>query len=232
MGIFLDCIVFLAGSFFEGSFALAEDWALVSAPESLDFVEGNSECFAAADALKDSLSLAVVTLVWASEATFWAFLPAPCGIPSLPASPPPSSGLPLASPTPAFPASADLRVSLGLRAVLKKDKPFSSVLLFLRGALDGGAAFAEETPTLEDRRLAMEELLLELRPAALFSAGRPGLLSALLAALDLEGGAPGLTFLSGTTLVLEESRLVLLSAALVLPEAEFFSPPPLGDVLL
>lgn len=231
MGIFLDCIVFLAGSFFEGSFALAADLPVVSAPESLDLVEGSSECLAAADTLEDSLSLAVVTLVWASEATFWAFLLAPFGIPSLATSPPPSSGLTLASPAPAFPPSADLRVSLGLRAVLKKDKPLSSVLLFLRGPLDGGAALAEETPTLEDRRLAMEELLLELRPTVLFSTARPGLPSALLAALDLEGGPPWLTFFSETTVVREDSRLVLLSAALVLPEAKLFSPPPLGDVL-
>lgn len=201
---------------------------VVSASESFDFVEGSSECLAAVDTLDDSLSLAVVTLVWASEATFWAFL----GFPSLAASPPPSSELALASPTPAFPPSADLRVSLGLRAVLKKDKPLSSVLLFLRGPLEGGAALAEETPTLDDRRLAMEELLLELRPGALFSAVRPGLPSALLAAPDLEGGPLWLTFFSETELVREESRLVLLSAALVLPEAELFSPPPLGDVLL
>lgn len=232
MGIFLDCIVFLAGSFFEGSFALAEDWVVVSAPESLFFVEGSSECLAAADALEDSLSLAVLTLVWASEAAFWAFLLAPCGIPSFAASPTTSSGLPLASAAPAFPPSVDLRVSLGLRAVLKKDKPLSSVLLFLRGPLDGGAALADETPTLEDRRLVMEELLLELRPAALFSTARPGRTSALLPALDLEGGPPLLTFFSETTLVREDSRLVLLSATLVLPEAELFSPPPLGDVLL
>lgn len=78
----------------------------------------------------------------------------------------------------------------------------------------------------------MEELLLELRPTALLSAARPALPSVLLAPLDLEGGPPGLTFLSGTTLVREDSRLALLSAALVLPEAELFSPPPLGDVLL
>lgn len=78
----------------------------------------------------------------------------------------------------------------------------------------------------------MEELLLELRPAALLSTVRLGLPSALLAALDLEGGPPGLTFLSGTPFVREDSRLVLLSAALVLAEAELFSPAPLGDVLL
>lgn len=231
IGIFLDGIVFLAGSFFEGSFALAEDWLAVSAPESLDFVEGSSECLAAADAFEDSLSLAVVPLAWASEAALWAFLLAPCGIPSLDASPAPSSGIALASPTPAFPPSADFRVSLGLRAVLKKDKPLSSVLLLLRAPLDGGAALAEETPTLEDRRLAMEELLLELRPGALFSTARPGLPSALLAALD-RGGPPWLTFFSETTLFREDSRLALLSAALVLAEAELFSPPPLGDVLL
>lgn len=209
---------------------MAEDWLLVSAADTLDFVEGSSECLAATEALEDSLSLAVVALVWASEATF--FLPAPFGIPSLAASPPPSSGLPLASPTPAFPLSLGLRVSLGLRAVLKKDKPLSSVLLFLRGPLDGGAALAEETPTLEDLRLAMDELLLELRPAALFSAGLPGLLSPLLAELNLEGGPPWFTFLSDTALVREDSRLALLSAALVLPEAELFSPPALGDVFL
>lgn len=232
IGIFLDCIVFLAGSFFEGSFALAEDWVVVSAPDSLDFVEGSSECLAALDTLEDSLSLAVLTLVWASEAPFWAFLLAPCGIPSFAVSPPTSSGLPLASAAPAFPPSLDLRVSLGLRAVLKKDKPLSSILLFLRGPFDGGAALADETPTLEDRRLVMEELLLELRPPALFSTARPGLTSALLPALDLEGGPPWLTFFSETTLVREDSRLVLLSATLVLPEAELFSPPPLGDVLL
>lgn len=205
---------------------------VVSAPESLDLVEGSSECLAAEDALEDSLSLAVVTLVLASEAIFWAFLLVPCGVPSLGASPPTSSGLPLGSPTPAFPPSVDLRFSLGLKAVLKKDKPFSSVLLLLGAPLDVGAAFAEETPTLDDRRLVMEELLLELRPAGLLSAARPSLPSALLAAPDLEGGPPGLAFLSGTALVLEESRLALLSAALVLPEAELFSPPTLGDVFL
>lgn len=104
---------------------------VVSAPHSLDFVEGSSECLTAEDALEDSFSLAAVTLVLTSEGTFWVFLPAPCRTPSFAASPPPSSGLPLASPTPAFPPSVDLRVSLGLRAVLKKDKPFSSVLLLL-----------------------------------------------------------------------------------------------------
>ena len=232
IGIFLDCIVFLAGSFFEGSFALADDWLLVSAPESLDFVEGSSECLAALDTLEDSFSLAVLTFVWASEAAFWAFLLAPCVIPSFAASPPTSSGLPLASAAPAFPPSVDLRVSLGLRAVLKKDKPLSSVLLFLRGPFDGWAALTDETPTLEDRRLVIEELLLELRPATLFSAARPGLTSALLPALDLEEGPPWLTFFSETILVREDSRLVLLSATLVLPGAELFSPPLLGDVLL
>ena len=232
MGIFLDCIVFLAGSFFERSFALAEDWAVVSAPESLDFVEGSRECLAAADAFEDSLSLAVVTLVWASEAPFWAFLLAACWPPSLAASPTLSSGLPLASAVPDFPPSADLRVSLGLRADLKKDRPLSSVLLFTRGPLNGGAELEDETPTLEDRRLVTEELLLELGGTCLFSEARPGLPSALLAALDLEGGPAWLTFLSETTLGREESRLALLSAALVLAEAELFSPPPLGDVLL
>lgn len=123
MGIFLDCIVFFAGSFLEGSLALAEGCAAVSAPDGLDFVD-----LAAADALEDSLSLAVLGFVWASGATFWAFFPAPCGAPSFAASPPTSSALPLASPAPVLP-SVDLRVSLGLRAVLKKDKPFSSALL-------------------------------------------------------------------------------------------------------
>lgn len=201
---------------------LTEDWGVVSTAESLDFVEGSRECLAAADAFVDSLSLAIITLAWVS-----AFLLAPCGIPSLAGSKATSSGLP----TPAFPPSEDLRVSLGLRAVLKKDKPLSSVLLLLRGPLDVGAA-PEETPTLEDRRLVMEELLLELRPAALFSTARPGLPSTLLAALVLDGGAPWLTFLSDAALVREDSRLVLLSAALVLVEAELFSPPPLGDVFL
>lgn len=128
MGIFLDCIVFLAGSFFEGSFAEG----VVSAPESLDFVEGRSECLAEEDALMVSLSLAVFVILFLdSEATFWAFLPPPFCIPSLTASPLTSSGLPLDSPTLPFPPSVDLCVSLGLRAVLKKDKPFSSVLLLL-----------------------------------------------------------------------------------------------------
>lgn len=228
MGIFLDCIVFLAGSFFWGSFELEEDWVDGSAPESLDFVDGSSECLVAADAFEDSLSLAVVTLVWASDATLGLFL---LGAPSLTASPTLSSGLPFASPAPDFPPSADLRVSLGLRAVLKKDKPLSSVLLFLRGPFDGGAALEDETPTLEDRKLAMDELLLEVRAAALFSAARLDLPSFLLPAFDLEGGPPWLTFLSDTALARDDSRLVLLSAALVLAEAELFSPPPLGDVL-
>lgn len=84
---------------------------------------------------------------------------------------------------------------------------------------------------LEERRLAMEELLLELRPGARLSAARPGRASALLPAPpDLEGGAPDAAFFSIAAPALEESRLVLLSAALVLPE--LLSPPPLGDVLL
>lgn len=228
MGIFLDCIVFLAGSLFERSFA--GGWEDVSAPEILDFVEGSNECFAVDDALMDSLSLAVLLeLFFASEATFWAFLPTPFGIPSLTVSPPTTSEPPLASSTPVFPPSADLCVSLGLRAVLKKDNPFSSALLLLCGPLDGGAAFAEEaTAAFEDRRLVIEELLLELLPTALFSAVRPILPSARPAALDFAGGPPA--FLSGAGLV-RESRLVLLSGTFVRPEAEPFSPAPLGEDL-
>lgn len=182
------------------------------------------------DALEDSLSLAVLALD--SKATHNVFLLAPCGTPSLDALPPLSSGLPFPSPAPTLPLSLGFRVSLGLRAVLKKDKPLSSVLLLLWGPLSGGAVFKEETPTLEDRRLVMEELLLELRAAALSSIALPGLPSALLAALSLEGGPPWLTFFSNAVLVRDDSRLVLLSAALFLPEAELFSLTPLGDVLL
>lgn len=91
-------------------------------------MEGSSECLAEADALEDSLSLAV--LVLDSEATHNVFLLAPCGTPSLDALPL-SSGLPFPSPAPALPLSLGFRVSLGLRAVLKKDKPLSSVLLLL-----------------------------------------------------------------------------------------------------
>lgn len=209
-----------------------EEWVIVCAPESLDFVEGSSECLAAADTLEVSLPLAVDAFVWASEATFWAFLLATRAVASTAKSAAPSSGIPLPSPTPVFPLSPGLRVSLGLRAVLKKDKPLSSVLLFPRDPFDGAAVLSEETPMLEDLRLVIEELLLDLPPVALSSTAFPGLLSALLAALALEGGPPWLTFLSDTALASEDSRLVLLSAALVLPEAELFSTPPLGDVLL
>lgn len=219
MGIFLDSGGFFAGSFFKGSFVPAEDWA--------DFAE--------VDALADSLSLAALELLWASEAALWPFLIAPCGVPCLAASPPPSSELPFASAAaaaPAFPPSVNLRGSFGLRAVLKKDMPLSSVLLFLLGPLDGGVAAEGETPTLEDRRLVIEELLLELGAPVLFSTPRPGLPSALLLPLDLEGGPPCVTFRSETALVREDSRLMLLSAALVLAEAELFSPAPLGDIFL
>lgn len=77
-----------------------------------------------------------------------------------------------------------------------------------------------------------EELLLELRAAVLSSTALPGLPSARLEALSLEGGPPWLTFFSAAAVVREDSRLALLSAALFLPEAELFSLPPLGDVLL
>lgn len=90
----------------------------------------------------------------------------------------------------------------------------------------------EEMPTLEDRRLVMDELLLEVRPVALSSRALPGLVSALLEPLDLEGGPPWLTFLSDAVFAREDSRLALLSAALVLSAAVFFSVPPLGDGLL
>lgn len=181
------------------------------------------------DAFTDSLSLAVLLeLLLASEATFGAFLPTPFGIVSLTLSPPATSEIPFASSAPVFAPSADLGASLGLRAVLKKDKPFSSALLLLCAPRDGGAAFAEGA-AFEDRRLVIEELLLELLPTDLFSEARPILPSARPAAPDLVGGPPA--FLSGAALV-RESRLVLLSGTFVRPEAEPFSPAPLGEDLL
>lgn len=143
-------------------------------------------------------------------------------------SPPLSSEIAFASD---FAVSPGLRFSLGLRAVLKKDRPLSSVLLVPRGPLDDGAELVEETPTLEDLRLVIEELLLELRPAGLSSTALPDLPSARLAALSLEEAPPWLTFLSDTALAREDSRLVLLSATRVLSPAEFFSLPSLVDAL-
>lgn len=98
-------------------------------------MEGNSEFLVAADTLEDSLSLAVVTLFGSSKPAFWAFLLAPPESVSLVASS--SSGLPFGCPGSGFPLSLGLRFSLGLRAVLKKDKPLSSVLLFPRVPLGG-----------------------------------------------------------------------------------------------
>lgn len=141
-----------------------------------------------------------------------------------------SSGIAFASPVPDLPLSPGLRFSLGLKAVLKKDRALSSVLLVPRGPLEDGAELVEETPTLEDRRLVIEELLLELRPAVLSSGALPDRPSALFAALSLQEGAPWLTFLSATPLALEDSRLVLLSATLVLSPVECFSLPSFFDV--
>lgn len=194
-------------------------------------MEDSSECLAAADALVGPWSLVVVTLFWDSEATFWAFLLAPRATTSLKPSPAQSSGMLLVSPTPAFPLSPALRVSFVLRAVLKKDKPLSSVLLFPRGDFNCDPAPGDERPTLGDRRLAIEELLLELRPAVFSSTPLLRRPSALAVELSLAGGPPWLTFLSDAALTREDSRLALLSAALALPE-ELFSPLSRGDGLL
>lgn len=193
----------------------------VCASRGLDFDEGSREFLAAPGTLEDSLSLAALCR---SEPAFKTFLLAARWA----ASPVFSSGIAFASPAPDFPLSPGLRFSLGLRAVLKKDRPLSSVLLVPRGPLEDGAELVEETPTLEDRRLVIEELLLELRPVGLSSTALPDLPSALLAALSLEEAAPWPTFLSNTALAREDSRLVLLSAALALSPAKFFS---LFDVL-
>lgn len=125
-----------------------------------------------------------------------------------------------------------MRPSLGLRAVLKKDKPLSSVLLFLR-ARDGGAAPVEDTPTLDDLKLVMDELLLELLPTPRCSAeGLVALPSALPAPPDLdEGGPVWLAFLSAAAVVRGDSRLAFLSAALVLADDALRSAPALGEGL-
>lgn len=126
-----------------------------------------------------------------------------------------------------------MRPSLGLRAVLKKDKPLSSVLLFLR-ARDGGGAPAEDTPTLEDLRLVMDELLLELLPTPRCSAvGLVALPSALPAPPDLdEGGPVWLAFLSAAAAAVRgDSRLGFLSAVLVLADDALLSAPALGEGL-
>lgn len=123
-----------------------------------------------------------------------------------------------------------MRPSLGLRAVLKKDKPLSSVLEFVR-ARDGGAAPVEVTPTLEDLKLAMDELLLELLPTPRCSVvGLVTLPSALLAPPDLDEGPTWLVFLSAAV-VRGDSRLAFLSEALVLADDALLSAPTRGEGL-
>lgn len=102
-----------------------------------------------------------------------------------------------------FPRSAERRLSLCRRALLKNDMPFSSGLLPRCCSL---------VDTLGERRLVTEELLLELR-ISLLSARLP---SPLLAAeLPLRPSTVGLLCI--------ESRLKLLSPSFFRPLAELFS---------
>ena len=85
------------------------------------------------------------------------------------------------------------------------------------------AALDDDSPTLEERRLVTEELLLELCPAR-GSAFPPSPRDAAAAAPERGGGA----FLSVAG-ARGESRLALRSSPLVLEEAVLLSAPPRGE---
>lgn len=107
-----------------------------------------------------------------------------------------------------FPKSADRRLSLCRRALLKKDNPFSSdLLLRCRSLVD----------TLGERRLVTEELLLELL-TDFFSAR---LLSPVLEGDERAAELP--LRLSTRGLVCIESLLKLLSTSRLRALVEFFS---------
>lgn len=108
-----------------------------------------------------------------------------------------------------FPRSADRRLSLCRRALLKKDKPFSSdLLLRCKSRVD----------TLGDRRLVTEELLLELLTNLL--SGR--LLSPVLDGDERAAELPRRLSTSG--LVCIESLLQLLSTSFFRLFVVFLSP--------
>lgn len=107
-----------------------------------------------------------------------------------------------------FPRSAERRLSLWRRALLKNDMPFSSALLPRCCSL---------VEALGERRLVTEELLLELR-ISLLSARQP---SPLLASGDRAAGPPLRPSTVG--LVCIESLLKLLSSSFLRPLAALFS---------
>lgn len=104
-----------------------------------------------------------------------------------------------------FPRSADRRLSLCRRALLKNDMPFSSGLLPLCCSL---------VDTLGERRLVTEELLLELRTSL-------RQLSPLLGSGDRAAGLPLRPSTMG--LACTESLLKLLSSSFFRPLVELFS---------
>lgn len=107
-----------------------------------------------------------------------------------------------------FPRSAERRLSLWRRALLKNDMPFSSAL---------PPRCCSLVDTLGERRLVTEELLLELRMS---------FLSARLLSPPLDRGdrAAGLPRRASTVgLVCIESRLKLRSPSFLRPLAELFS---------
>lgn len=107
-----------------------------------------------------------------------------------------------------FPRSAERRLSLCRRALLKNDRPFSS------GLLPRCCSLVE---TLGERRLVTEELLLELRMSLLSAR----LLSPLLDRGDRAAELPRRPSTVG--LLCTESRLKLLTPSFLLPLAELFS---------
>lgn len=110
-----------------------------------------------------------------------------------------------------FPRSAERRLSLWRRALLKNDMPFSSALLPRCCSL---------VDALGERRLVTEELLLELR-SSLLSARQP---SPLLASGDRAAGPPRRPSTVGLLCI--ESLLKLLSSSFLRPLAVLFSAPP------
>lgn len=190
-----------------GFFPLEGDLRLTSEVEDLDLPTFNRVRLRALGGLEDAFVPGFVS-VEACEDT---------AAPVCPASPPMSLACPFCLHVLSeaflpsrvlFPKSADRRLSLCRRALLKKDKPFSSdLLLRCRSLLE----------TLGERRLVTEELLLELL-TDLLSGRLPSPL------FDREERATKLPRRPSTRgLVCIESLLQLLSTSLLRPLAELLS---------
>lgn len=181
-----------------GFFPLAGDLRLTSEVEDLDLPTFNRERLRELGGLEDSFVSDFFSVGVGGDTAS----------PFFPASPPPSLACPFClhvlseaflATRVLFPRSADRRLSLCRRALLKNDRPFSSDLLLRCRSL---------ADTLGERRLVTEELLLELRTDLL-----SGLLLSPL--LEKEERLAKLSRrLSTRGLVCIESLLKLLSTSL------------------